>query len=128
MKTYLELFVILITLISFWANNLFSKEYATDPNTVSLWHFNETSGSTVYDASGNNNNGTVWQYSSIVEGKFGNGRLLSGSSGAILVPNSPSLTVADSFLSVEGWIFMESREAPYGQPKILELENSFLLG
>ncbi len=49
------------------------QEYSVDDHTMALWHFNEGSGESVTDATGNSEDGkldpgTVW-----VDGKFGGG-------------------------------------------------------
>ncbi|MCX6132220.1 MAG: FG-GAP-like repeat-containing protein [Ignavibacteriales bacterium] len=77
-------------------------EYSADANTVLLLHMNETSGSMITDASGNANTGTATG-TSILDGRFGKGRNLNGSSEWIDCGNSQSLQLT-SALSIDGWI------------------------
>jgi len=48
--------------------------YTTDSNTVGLWHFDEGTGTTTADASGNGNNGTLYNGPVWVTGRFGGGQ------------------------------------------------------
>ena len=73
-----------VNIIPFNVNKL---EYATDANTLLLFHMDETSGTTVTDASGNANNGTA-NGTTIVGGRFGNGRSLNGTSDCISTSNN----------------------------------------
>ncbi|MDP2208424.1 MAG: carboxypeptidase regulatory-like domain-containing protein [Bacteroidota bacterium] len=50
-----------------------SGPYTTDANTIALYHFDETSGNTVADASGNGHTG-ISNNAAIVVGKWGNAR------------------------------------------------------
>lgn len=50
---------ILLSLLTALSPLLYSQQYTPDANTAALWHFNETSGSTVADTSGNGNTGTA---------------------------------------------------------------------
>jgi hypothetical protein len=51
-----------------------------------LWHFDETSGSTAFDSSGNHNDGTAFNVL-----MNGSGYKFNGSSSVVVVPNSASL-------------------------------------
>jgi len=61
---------------------------------VGYWKFDEGSGNTVTDSSGNNNNGNIMNLVSGViwnVGKFGNGLKFLGTNGYINIPNSTTL-------------------------------------
>ncbi|MBM4162496.1 MAG: hypothetical protein FJ217_15515, partial [Ignavibacteria bacterium] len=60
-------------------------EYAPDTSTVLLLHMNETTGSTVSDASSYGNHGTATG-TTIIDGKFGKARSFNGSSDYIALP------------------------------------------
>lgn len=77
-------------------------ELLADANTIALYHFNEASGSSVADSSGNGNNGTAIG-TTIVPGRFGNARSFNGSSDYITVPDSPSLSNL-SQITIEVWV------------------------
>lgn len=75
-----------------------------DPNTRLLLYFNEGSGSTVSDASGNGNNGTLsgnfaqpWP-----QGRFWSGLRFDGAS-RVLIPDSPSQRFGNQ-ITVEAWV------------------------
>jgi hypothetical protein len=76
--------------------------YTTDANTIGLWHFDETSGNTVSDESGNGNNGTATG-TTIVDGKFGKARSFNGTSDKATITSSLSLNVSPH-LTLEAWI------------------------
>ena len=80
-----------------------SNTVATPADLMGGWTFNENIGTTVADASGNGNtlslNGTpTWG-----AGKYGGGMVFSGDDD-LVAPNSPSLNVSGSLLSLEMWI------------------------
>lgn len=74
------------------------------PDTAlsAVWHMDETSGQTVADSSGNNNNGTATG-TTIVSGKYGNARSLNGTSDYIGVTN-PSVPIGNSSYTMAAWI------------------------
>ncbi len=55
-------------------------------DTAAIWHFDETSGTTVRDDSPNHNNGTAIG-TTITAGRFGNARTFNGSGDYVFVPN-----------------------------------------
>ena len=78
------------------------------PNTMGLWHFNENSGTTVGDESGNGNTGTfVGAPAWTADGRFGYALNFNGTSDYITIPDAPSLDI-DSLtgtLTIEAWIY-----------------------
>lgn len=90
------------------------KPKASDPNAnlsqglVGYWKFDETTGTTVADSSGNNNTGT-WKASTgtvtnqWVPGKFGNAGNFNGSTTFVSVNNNPSVAITGS-LTIAGWV------------------------
>jgi hypothetical protein len=50
-----------------------TSEFTSDSDTIGLWHFNETSGTTVNDSSSNGNNGTIKYGRLVPSGKFSYG-------------------------------------------------------
>ncbi len=78
-----------------------AQNYASDANTVALFHMDESSGSTASDSSSNGNDGTV------SNGTFGTGNLnnslsFNGTSSSVGVPDSASLSLAQQN-TLEGW-------------------------
>jgi len=81
------------------------------PNTMGLWHFNENSGTTVGDESGNSNTGTfagapAWT----ADGRFGYALNFDGIDDRITIPDAPSLDVdsATGSLTMEAWVYPDT--------------------
>ena len=79
-----------------------SSQGAT-PNLVAAYGFNEGSGTTVVDASGTGNNGTVSQTSWAAAGKFGGALTFNGTSSSVLVPDAASLDLTTG-MTFEAWV------------------------
>jgi hypothetical protein len=97
MKIILTLKMIVIFILG-----LYALELEADANTVALWHFNEGSGDTVYDVSGNGNHGVI-NGASWVNGINGKALSFNGSSDYI----TTNLKIhPDSFptLTMEAWV------------------------
>jgi len=79
-------------------------EFLRNQTVKALWHFNETSGSTVADSSGNGNNGTATGTTIVdsVSG-FGKAREFNGTSDKIIVPHDASLNFSTE-LTIEAII------------------------
>jgi hypothetical protein len=71
---------------------------------VGYWKFDEGSGSTVVDISGNGNTGTLNSGPVWVDGKFGKALSFDGVDDHVQVPQSSSLDVTDQ-ISVETWVY-----------------------
>lgn len=95
--------VIFITAFVFVGNKAFAVEslFNADGNTISLWRFNDVSGSTVIDEMGRNNGTAIG--TSIVDGKFGKARYFNGLNDYIVVPNDASLNNLAQF-TLEAWV------------------------
>ncbi|MFH0992042.1 MAG: LamG-like jellyroll fold domain-containing protein [bacterium] len=81
-----------------------SAQYQPDANTVLLFHFNESGGSTILDASSNANNATAVG-TSIVSGKYGMARSVTKRGDKIIVPNIAFTTNAVTF---EAWVYLNA--------------------
>ncbi|MBS4027668.1 MAG: hypothetical protein KGZ58_03430, partial [Ignavibacteriales bacterium] len=97
MKNLISLVLTLLFFVSI-TKNVSIAQYSTDINTVALYHFDETTGSTVIDASGNANNGTAVG-TSIINGKFGKARSYSGSDRVEVSAFNPT-----GAFTVEAWV------------------------
>jgi hypothetical protein len=71
---------------------------------VSAWGFNEGSGTTTADASGNGNTAGLVNGPSWVAGKHGSAVSLDGVNDYLPVPNSPSLDVSGNALTLSAWL------------------------
>ena len=76
---------------------------ADPPALVAAYGFDEGSGTTVTDASGNGNNGTVANTTWRTAGKFGGALSFNGTSSVVTVPNSASLQLS-SGMTLEAWV------------------------
>jgi Concanavalin A-like lectin/glucanases superfamily/Domain of unknown function (DUF1929)/Bacterial Ig domain/Kelch motif len=77
---------------------------AQTPGLVAAYGFNETSGTTVSDVSGNNNNGTLGSgVTRTTQGKFGGALVFNGSSMAT-IPDAASLDLTTG-MTLEAWVF-----------------------
>lgn len=85
---------------------------AVTPSTsglVGYWSFNEGSGTTVDDSSGNGNDGTFVNSPTWVEGSFGNGLNFDGSSDYINVGSDDSIDFGgQNQITVSAWANIES--------------------
>jgi fibronectin type 3 domain-containing protein len=91
-------------------------EYTADANTVLLLHMNEQVGSTVVDASGFGNNGSVVTGSVELTGRFGSDRLMVNPAGAtgIVVPHAASLNFGSGAFTAEGWYRVQQTSTASG--------------
>ena len=71
---------------------------------VGAWGFNESSGATAADASGNGNTATLVGGPSRVAAKYGNGLSFDQVNDYLSVPNSSSLDISGSALTMSMWI------------------------
>jgi hypothetical protein len=91
------------TILSFTTNTVPLGEYLADTATVLLLHLNETTGSILVDASGNNNNGAATG-TTIVSGRFDKGRSFLTAGDLITVPHSSSLNFGAGPFTIEMWV------------------------
>jgi hypothetical protein len=80
-------FIKLLTPLVFSSISLYAGQFQADQNTFALYHFNEGTGTTLYDSSGNGYNGTItgctW-----VQGKFGTALSFNGTTSSVVVNQS----------------------------------------
>src|SRR5579859_6670160 len=76
---------------------------ATTPGLVAAYSFDEGEGTTVADASGNGNLGTITNATWTSAGRFGNALTFSGSTPSwVTVSDSPSLDLSNA-VTIEAW-------------------------
>jgi len=85
-----------------------SVSRGADPTLVGWWKFDEGSGTTANDSSGNENHGTFNGDPQWVNGKFGKALKFDGGSDYLDVPDSDSLDINGDQLSIVAWINGES--------------------
>ena len=87
-----------------------STEYATDANTIALYHYNEESGRVVADSSGNNNHGkTPRKAEHNVDGLFDT-KAIKLKAFPVLVKPSQSLNDIEDELTVETFVYIDSQK------------------
>src|SRR5437660_2297637 len=80
-----------------------SSASAQAPGLVAAYSFNQGSGTTVADSSGNNNTGTLSGATWTTAGRFGNALVFNGTSGRVNIPNSASLQLTTG-MTLEAWV------------------------
>lgn len=81
------------------------------PGLVAWWKFDEGSGTTAYDSSGNGNHGTLMAGASYVAGISGTALSLDGVNDYVRVPDANSLDLTT--LTIEAWIRFEAVRPPF---------------
>jgi len=71
---------------------------------VAGWNFNETSGTTASDSSGNGNTATLVNGVTRTTGNYGGGLTFDGVNDYLAIPNSPSLDIGGSALALALWM------------------------
>ena len=109
MRRLILVTIVVLVLGSVCGNNALAQnlgEYKPDANTVLLLHMNETSGSTVSDASGNGHTGTS-HGATIVSGRFGNARSFNYNTpitlGNTLFSSPPPQQTIEAWVKVTDW-------------------------
>lgn len=91
----LTVFIVMLVLIV-------NSAMAADPDLVAAWTFDEGSGNTAKDVTGNGHDGelTDCQW---VNGKFGSALEFDGTTSQVAIPNDDQLNIEDE-VTVEAWI------------------------
>ena len=79
------------------------EERATPAGLVAAFAFNEGTGSTVSDASGNANNGTITSATWSTAGRFGNALSFNGTNALVTINDSNSLDLTTG-MTLEAWV------------------------
>ena len=90
---------------------------------VAAYSFDETSGSTVSDNSGNNNTGTISNATRTTAGRFGGALTFNGSNAWVTVNNSASLSIT-GMVTIEAWIRPTSTMTGWRTVLIKESSNN----
>jgi fibronectin type 3 domain-containing protein len=85
-----------------YTNQASGTTLAQLPGLVAAYSFNEGSGTTAYDYSGNGNPGQVVN-ATWTAGKYGNALLFGGSGSYVTIPDSPSLELTTG-MTLEAWV------------------------
>ncbi|MEM3616535.1 MAG: LamG domain-containing protein [Candidatus Bathyarchaeia archaeon] len=82
-----------------------SGQPLNETGLVGYWSFDEGTGTTAYDSSGNNNHGTIYG-ATWTNGKIGNALQFDGIDDYVFIENSPSLQVSQS-ITITAWTKVE---------------------
>jgi hypothetical protein len=94
-----------------------------DAGLVAYYSFDETFGTTAHDGSGNRNDGTLTTGATFAPGKIGRAVSLDGVSGAVTIPESPSLDAIASSLTIAMWVSVD--DVTVDQMRLLSKENAY---
>jgi len=97
-------------------------------NLVGHWTFDEGSGTTAYDSSGNGYDGTINGGAAYTTGVVGSGALeFNGTDSFVAVPYQEPLALADSDYTISVWSKWEgpNASAPYAYQMMVALETGY---
>ena len=92
---------------------------------VAAWSFNEGAGTTVADASGNNNTGTLSGATWSTQGRYGNALSFDGVNNVVLVNSSPSLNLTTG-MTLSAWAFPTATQSGWRAIVQREVDAYFL--
>jgi len=87
-----------------WSGEASLVKYTPPPGLVAAYKFEEASGSTVVDASGKGNTGTISGPSRITQGRFGKALSFDGVDDWVTVNGAPSLDLTAG-MTLEAWVY-----------------------
>ncbi|TMA28129.1 MAG: LamG domain-containing protein, partial [Deltaproteobacteria bacterium] len=90
------------------SNQSYVATFASGPSgLVAAYGFEEGSGTSVTDASGNNNNGTLSNVTRTSTGRYGGGLVFNGTDALVTIPDANSLDLTTG-MTLEAWVFPTS--------------------
>jgi len=92
---------------------------------VAAWNFNEGTGTTVADASGNNNTGTISGATWSTLGRYGNALSFNGTNNLVVVNSSASLNVTTA-MTLSAWVFPTATQSGWRTIMQREVDAYFL--
>ena len=99
----------------------------TGPTPVAAYAFDEGSGTTVADLSGNGNNGTLATTTWATAGKYGGALSFNGTSSRVTVPNSASLQLSTG-MTLEAWVSPTTVSSGWRDVIYKGNDNYYLMG
>ena len=97
--------VVTIGFLCFSMCSIFTpRAKATGLPPVAYWRFDEGSGATAYDSSGNGNTGVLVNGPQWIDGKVGKALKFDGIDDYVLIPHSSSLDISGNQMTVEYWM------------------------
>jgi len=80
-----------------------------DPGLVAYYHFDENTGSELFDSSGNNLKGTIYNSPPWVDGKYGKALDFNGSTTYVEIAAHPSLFPSNA-ITIMFWVYIDSAD------------------
>jgi len=121
MKHMSLLFGVSILLLIMLGCSLVTHKAEASSDLVGYWSFDENAGATVYDSSGNGNNGTLMNASVWSTGKYGSALTLNGADSYAEMSNSSILNNAN--FTIEAWIYLNA-DVNYTQARIVSKQET----
>jgi uncharacterized protein (DUF362 family) len=90
------------------------QEFEVDANTGALWHFNENTGTSAYDETANDNDGTISGATWTADGRFSYALDFDGVNDYVQVPDDPSLNITGP-ITIEAWIKPSGNPIAYSE-------------
>jgi hypothetical protein len=91
------------TLLGPYSNIVTATSLATTPELIAAYAFNEGAGTTVGDASGNGNTGTIANATWTTAGKYGSALVFNGTNARVSISDSASLHLTTG-MTLEAWV------------------------
>ena len=111
--------------LSTYSNTAGATTPAAPSGLVAAYAFDEGSGTTVTDASGDGNNGTVTNTTWSTSGRYRGALSFNGTSSVVTIPDSPSLHLS-SGMTLEAWVDPSTVNANY-RDVIYKANDNFYL-
>ena len=108
-----------------YSNTAGATRGAAPSGLVAAYAFDEGSGTTVTDVSGNGNNGTITNATWSTSGKYGDALSFNGTSALVTISNSASLQLS-SGMTLEAWVNPSTVNANY-RDVIYKANDNFYL-
>jgi uncharacterized repeat protein (TIGR01451 family) len=100
---------------------------ATIPELVAAYSFDEGTGTTVADASGNNRTGTIANATWTTTGKYGKALSFNGTSAKVRIPDDPGLHLSTA-VTLEAWVNPSTVTSAWRDVIYKGNDNYFIMG
>lgn len=119
------------TLVSVTVNNSSGGGNPNPPPSglVGYWNFNEGTGSSAFDSSGNSNTGTLTNNPTWTTGKLGGALQFDGVDDKVVVGDVSSLDLSGNALTLSAWIYTDgtdTKQFPYIMGKV-NTNNNYVM-
>jgi hypothetical protein len=116
---------LVVLLLAVVGQPLAATEAAGGPTPVAAFSFNEGAGTSVADASGTGNTGSLQGASWTTQGKYGNALSFNGAA-LVNVPDAPSLRLTGA-MTLEAWVYPTSASSSWNDAIYKGNDNYYLM-